>query len=80
MRIIDRASTKPYSLQLANIIEQRIKTGALKSGARIPAKSKLCRTCDLAGSTMRDTFRVLEQKRLIRIVPRRCAGTTPGKS
>ena len=73
MQIIDRASTEPYYLQLADIIEQRIKAGALKSGERIPGESELCRTYDLARSTVRDTFRVLEQKRLIRIVPRRGA-------
>lgn len=73
MQIIDRASTEPYYLQLAEIIEQRIASGALKSGERIPGKSELCRTYDLARSTVRDTFRVLEQKRLIRIVPRRGA-------
>lgn len=73
MQTIDRASTEPYYLQLAAIIEQRIKAGALKSGERIPGESELCRTYDLARSTVRDTFRVLEQKRLIRIVPRRGA-------
>lgn len=73
MQSIDRASTEPYYLQLANIIEQRIKSGALKSGERIPGESELCRSFDLARSTVRDTFRVLEQKRLIRIVPRRGA-------
>ncbi|NHF73225.1 GntR family transcriptional regulator [Paracoccus xiamenensis] len=73
MPIIDRTSTEPYYLQLADIIEQRIKSGALKSGERIPGESELCRSYDLARSTVRDTFRVLEQRRLIRIVPRRGA-------
>lgn len=73
MQTIDRASTEPYYLQLANIIEQRITSGALRSGERIPGESELCRRHDLARSTVRDTFRVLEQKRLIRIVPRRGA-------
>lgn len=73
MKQIDRASTEPYYVQLANIIEEKIAKGDFKSGQRIPAESELCRTYDLARSTVRDTFRVLEQKRLIRLVPRRGA-------
>lgn len=70
---IDRTSTEPYYIQLANIIEKKIIDGQLKGGERVPTESELCRSYDLARSTVRDTFRVLEQKRLIRIVPRRGA-------
>lgn len=70
---IDRASTDPYYLQLARILERRIKEGRYRVGDRIPGESELCRTYDLARSTVRETLRVLEQQRLIRIVPRRGA-------
>lgn len=73
MQKIDRDSIEPYYSQLANIIEENIRSGLFKSGERIPSESELCRTFDLARSTVRDTFRVLEQKRLIRLVPRRGA-------
>lgn len=73
MQQIDRASTEPYYLQLANIIEARIHAGEFKSDERIPSESELCRTYDLARSTVRDTFRILEQRRMIRLVPRRGA-------
>ena len=73
MQQINRDSTEPYYLQLADIIEQGIASGRFRSGERIPTESELCRTYDLARSTVRDTFRVLEQKRLIRLVPRRGA-------
>lgn len=70
---IDRASTEPYYQQLARIIERGIKDGRYKPGDRVPGESELCRTYDLARSTVRETFRVLEQQNLIRLVPRRGA-------
>jgi GntR family transcriptional regulator len=39
----------------------------------VPAETELCRTYDLARSTVRETFRILDQQRLIRLVPRRGA-------
>ncbi|MFV0385590.1 GntR family transcriptional regulator [Paracoccus sp. (in: a-proteobacteria)] len=73
MQNIERSSSEPYYLQLANIIERMIADGELKSGQRIPSESELCRRYDLARSTVRETFRTLEQKNLIRLVPRRGA-------
>lgn len=73
MQSIERSSSVPYYLQLAHIIEQMIADGRLQSGQRIPTESELCRTYDLARSTVRETFRTLEQKNLIRLVPRRGA-------
>lgn len=73
MRNIERSSSEPYYVQLANIIEEMIADGRLKSGQRIPTESELCRTYDLARSTVRETFRTLEQKNLIRLIPRRGA-------
>lgn len=70
---IDRNSAEPYYLQLARILEDRIKDGTYASGRQIPGESELCRTYDLARSTVRETLRTLEQQRLIRLVPRRGA-------
>lgn len=39
----------------------------------MPGETELCRSFDLARSTVRETLRALEQQRLIRIVPRRGA-------
>lgn len=73
MQKIDRDSTEAYYVQLSTIIEEMIRTGQLRAGERIPSESELCRNYDLARSTVRETFRILEQKRLIRLVPRRGA-------
>ncbi|SDK31307.1 GntR family transcriptional regulator [Agrobacterium fabrum] len=73
MQNIDRASAEPYYLQLARIIEDQIKAGKYKVGDRVPGETELCRSFDLARSTVRETLRALEQQRLIRLVPRRGA-------
>jgi GntR family transcriptional regulator len=70
---INRASTEPYYLQLARIIERRIKDGTFEVGARLPSEAELCRIYDLARSTVRETLRLLEQQHLIRLIPRRGA-------
>jgi GntR family transcriptional regulator len=73
MQVIDRISAEPYYLQLARIIESQIKNGTYKAGDRVPGETELCRSFDLARSTVRETLRALEQQRLIRMVPRRGA-------
>ncbi|OBZ95593.1 GntR family transcriptional regulator [Pararhizobium polonicum] len=73
MQNIDRTAAEPYYLQLARIIEEQIKTGEYRVGDRVPGETELCRSFDLARSTVRETLRALEQQRLIRIVPRRGA-------
>jgi len=73
MNNIDRTSAEPYYLQLARILEDRIKTGKYQVGDRVPGETELCRSFDLARSTVRETLRALEQQRLIKIVPRRGA-------
>lgn len=71
--VIDRTSAEPYYLQLARILEHKISVGEFKPGDRIPGETELCRSFDLARSTVRETLRSLEQQRLIRMVPRRGA-------
>ena len=73
MHSIDRASSEPYYVQLARILETGIKDGMYKPGDRFPGETELCRQYDLARSTVRETLRALEQQRLIRMVPRRGA-------
>lgn len=73
---IDRSSPEPYYLQLARILQDRISDGIYAPGAQIPGESELCRTYDLARSTVRETLRTLEQQRAIRLVPRRGAFVT----
>ncbi|WLR93223.1 GntR family transcriptional regulator [Shinella zoogloeoides] len=73
MQNIDRTSAEPYYLQLARIIEADIKTGKYAIGDRVPGETELCRSFDLARSTVRETLRALEQQRLIKLVPRRGA-------
>lgn len=73
MDTIDRASSEAYYLQLARILEGRLKAGDFKPGGRFPGETQLCREYDLARSTVRETLRALEQHGLIRMVPNRGA-------
>jgi len=73
MQTIDRNSAEPYYQQLARILESQIKEGMYEAGGRFPGETELCRSYDLARSTVRETLRTLEQNRLIRMVPHRGA-------
>lgn len=68
---IDRTSPEPYYLQLSKLIESAIDRGTYRPGDRIPSETELCRTYDLARSTVRETLRALEDRNRIRVVPRR---------
>ena len=70
---IDRASPEPFYLQLAQLIEEAIERGEYAPGDRIPSESELCRSYDLARSTVRETLRTLEDRSRIRVVARRGA-------
>ena len=70
---IDRASPGPFYLQLSNAIEEAIDNGLFAPGDRLPSESELCRQFGLARSTVRETLRTLEDRRRIRVVPRRGA-------
>lgn len=72
-RGIDRASPEPFYLQLSRLIEDGIDRGDYPPGDRIPSESELCRSYDLARSTVRETLRTLEDRGRIRVVPRRGA-------
>lgn len=70
---IDRTSPEPFYLQLSNAIEVAIDRGDFGPGEKLPSETELCRTFDLARSTVRETLRTLEEKNRIRVVPRRGA-------
>ena len=71
--IIDRTSPEPFYLQLVRIVEEAIDTGAFNIGDKLPGESELCRRYELARSTVRETLRTLDDRRRIRIIPRRGA-------
>lgn len=70
---IDRASPEPFYLQLTKFIEDAIDNGEFAAGDRLPAESEFCRRYDLSRSTVRETLRTLEDRKRIRVVPRRGA-------
>lgn len=73
MKLIDRTSPEPFYLQLANIVEDAISQGEFAPGGRLPGETELCRRYDLARSTVREALRALEDRKKIRMVPRRGA-------
>ena len=73
---IDRTSPEPFYLQLTKLVEDAIDSGEFAVGDRLPAESELCRRYDLARSTVRETLRTLEDRKRIKVVPRRGAFVT----
>ena len=70
---IDRTSPEPFYLQLTKLVEDAIDKGEFAVGERLPTERELCRRYDLARSTVRETLRTLEDRRRIKVVPRRGA-------
>ena len=70
---IDRTSPEPFYLQLTRIVEDAIDNGVFGVGDRLPGESELCRRYELARSTVRETLRALEDRKRIKVVPRRGA-------
>ena len=60
---IDRVSPKPFYVQLSGLLEEAINRGEYRPGDRIPTESELCRTYNLARSTVRDALRGLLKER-----------------
>ncbi len=76
---IDRVSPEPFYVQLSGLLEEAINRGEYGPGDRIPTESELCRTYNLARSTVRDALRSLEDKNKIRVIPRRGAFVVDSK-
>lgn len=70
---IDRVSPEPFYLQLTKLVEEAIDNGEFAVGDKLPGESELCRRYELARSTVRETLRTLEERKRIRMVPRRGA-------
>lgn len=70
---IDRSSPEPYYMQLSRLVEAQIEAGAFTVGDRLPSETDLCRSFDLARSTVRETLRSLQDRGIIKMVPRRGA-------
>jgi len=70
---IDRNAPEPYYMQLLRLIEAQIRRGGYRAGARLPGETDLCQHFGLARSTVRETLRSLQDRGLIKIVPRRGA-------
>jgi DNA-binding GntR family transcriptional regulator len=68
---IDRTSERATYLQLADILRERIKSGELKSGERIPSVHDLVIETQLADATIRKAVRVLRDEGLVRTAPGR---------
>lgn len=78
---IDRTSPEPFYLQLSNAIEAAIDRGEYAPGDKLPSETDLCKTFELARSTVRETLRTLEDRNRIRVVSRRGAFVAdPGRS
>ncbi|MBL8580834.1 MAG: GntR family transcriptional regulator [Rhizobiaceae bacterium] len=70
---IDRSSPEPYYMQLSRLVEAQIEAGDFAAGDRLPSETELCRSFDLARSTVRETLRSLQDRGIIKMVPRRGA-------
>jgi GntR family transcriptional regulator len=68
---IDRTSERATYLQLADILRERIKSGELKSGERIPSVHDLVIETQLADATIRKAVRVLRDEGLVKTAPGR---------
>lgn len=70
---IDRTSPEPFYVQLGRLLEADMDSGKYAVGDRLPGETELCRSYDLARSTVRETLRSLQERGRIRMVPRRGA-------
>lgn len=70
---IDRTSPESFYLQLSNAIEAAIARGEYGPGDKLRSETELCKTFELARSTVRETLRALEDQNRICVVSRRGA-------
>jgi DNA-binding GntR family transcriptional regulator len=68
---IDHGGRLPVYLQLADIIEQRIKSGELRVGRTIPSEQTLMQEYELSRGTVRKAVSVLRERGLVDTVPHR---------
>ena len=68
---IDHGGRLPVYLQLADIIEQRIKSGELRVGRTIPSEQTLMQEYGLSRGSVRKAVSVLRERGLVDTVPHR---------
>jgi GntR family transcriptional regulator len=68
---IDHDGRLPAYLQLADILEARIKAGELPRGRTIPSEKTLMQDYGLARGTVRKSVMVLRERGLVDTVPQR---------
>lgn len=67
--MIDRSLPVPPSRQLAAILRQQIKSGALPPHTRLPSILELAGQYEMAGVTVRKALNILKDEGLILAVP-----------
>jgi GntR family transcriptional regulator len=68
---IDRQSSTPYYQQLFNALEQRIASGVIARGQRLPSENELCTEFGLSRATVRQALQLLESRGLVTRVTNR---------
>lgn len=68
---IDHGGRLPAYVQLADILEARIKSGELPKGRTIPSETTLQQEFGLSRGTVRRAVVVLRERRLVDTVPQR---------
>jgi GntR family transcriptional regulator len=68
---IDRQSPTPYYEQLVAVLEERIASGELAVGQRLPSENELCTEFGLSRATVRQALQVLESRGGAQRVPGR---------
>jgi len=68
---IDRQSEVPYYQQLAQVLEQRISSGDIARGARLPSEQDLCDEFGLSRATVRQALQHLESRGVAQRIPKR---------
>ncbi|MGH8876897.1 MAG: GntR family transcriptional regulator [Stackebrandtia sp.] len=68
---IDRQSATPYYQQLADALGQRLTSGALAIGERLPSENELCDQFGLSRATVRQALLLMQTRGLVTRVPGR---------
>ncbi|HZR53408.1 MAG TPA: winged helix-turn-helix domain-containing protein [Streptosporangiaceae bacterium] len=67
--MINRDGAAPPYLQLANLLEEQIRSGKLAPGARVPSITTLSQDYDVAKNTARRALGVLRERGLVDVTP-----------
>jgi DNA-binding GntR family transcriptional regulator len=66
--VVDHGSAVPPSRQIANELRERIASGDIPPGGRLPSITMLMQTYGVARNTARRSLAILEDENLIEIV------------